>query len=329
MDCGPLISVIIPTYNRAQQTIAAIESVLAQTYGCVEIIVVDDGSTDGTRDAIETCAAQATDDSATIRYFCQTNQGPSVARNEGIARARGEYVAFLDSDDVWLPEKLERQVEAMGRFKNDCGACLTDTLLATDSGTEMTTFRLYGRRCEQEMGIISDAQISLAKAFCGFWISSLLVRASILKRIAGFDPSVPFAEDRDLYFGLSLVTSIAYVNMPLVRTDRRTSTHVAACRPWEKVEVQLRGQQRMLEKWLRMETHLSPDVRRAIGSNLRGVHSAWANLYLETGNYGDARRAIARAIKYEVTPGLTVKWALAWFAPTVARRLAPKSRPYL
>jgi len=329
MSSEPLVSVIIPTYNRTQQTIAAIESVLAQTYSNVEIIVVNDGSTDGTGDAIQRLVDQASNHSASIRLFHQENQGPSVARNLGIEKAQGEYIAFLDSDDVWLPEKLERQVEAMDRFKDNCGACLTDTRLVTDSGADMTTFRMFGRQYEETMGIVSDALISVARSFCGFWISTLLVRASVLKRVKGFDRNIQFCEDRDFVFNVSLVTPIAYVNIPLVRTDRKSSAHVAACRPWEKVDMQLRGQQRMLEKWLGMDTSMPTGVRRAIGRNLRAVNSAWANWYLETGNYGEARRAIARAVKYELTPGLMVKWALAWFAPAVARKLAPKSRPYL
>jgi len=329
MSCEPLVSVVIPTYNRTQQTIAAIEGVLAQTYRCVEIIVIDDGSTDGSGDAIQSFASKVDKGGKSIRYFHQANQGPSIARNQGIARAQGEYIAFLDSDDVWLPEKLERQVEAMARFKDTCGACLTDSLLVTDSGDDKTTFSSFGRRYEESMGIVSDALVSVARAFCGFWISTLLVRASVLKQFSGFDPDVVFSEDRDFVFNVCLLTSVAYVNTPLVRTDRRSSAHVPACRPWATAEVQLRGQQKMLEKWLRMDTRMPTEVRRAIGSNLRGVHSAWANWHLETGNYGEARRAIANALQYEVSPGLTAKWALAWFAPAVARRLVPKSRPYL
>lgn len=329
MSFEPLVSVVIPTYNRTQQTIAAIEGVLAQTYRSVEVIVIDDGSTDGSGDAIQNFASKVDKGSKSIRYFHQINQGPSIARNQGIAKAQGEYIAFLDSDDVWLPEKLERQVEAMDRFKDTCEACLTDSLLVTDSGEDKTTFDSYGRHYEETMGIVSDALVSVARAFCGFWISTLLVRASVLKRFPGFDPNIQFCEDRDFVFNVSLLTPVAYVNIPLVRADRRSSAHVPACRPWATAEIRLRGQQRMLEKWLKMDTRMPADVRRAIGQSLRGVHSSWGNWHLEMGDYGAARRAIANAMQYEVSPGLTAKWALAWLAPGVARKLAPKSQPYL
>lgn len=329
MSSRPLISVIIPTYNRTLQTMEAIESVLAQTYEYVEIIVVDDGSTDGSGEALQSFASQATNRSKPVKYFHQVNQGSSAARNHGIEMAQGEYLAFLDSDDVWLPEKLERQIEAMDRFKENCGACVTDTRLVTDSDSDMTTFRTYGRQYEETIGIVSDALISVARSFCGFWISTFLVRASVLKQVKGFDPKISFCEDRDFVFNVALVTPVAYVNLPLVRTDRRQSAHVPSSRPWERAEMRLRGQQRMLEKWLGAETSMPADVRRAIGRNLREVHSAWANWYLEAGNYGEARKAVASALKYERTPGLTAKWALTRFAPAVARKLAPKSPPYL
>ncbi|MDD5680055.1 MAG: glycosyltransferase [Candidatus Omnitrophica bacterium] len=100
------ISVIIPTYNRANYICNAIDSVLAQTYKDFEIIVVDDGSTDNTKEIL-----RQYDDK--IRYFYQDNRGVSVSRNKGMREANGEYVAFLDSDDIWMPNKLERQISYM------------------------------------------------------------------------------------------------------------------------------------------------------------------------------------------------------------------------
>lgn len=101
----PLISVIIPTYNRQAYLVEAVESVLAQSYSPLELIVIDDGSTDSTDQAMHRYAP-------TVRYHWQTNQGVSTARNQGIALAQGEYLAFLDSDDLWTPDKLARQMAA-------------------------------------------------------------------------------------------------------------------------------------------------------------------------------------------------------------------------
>ena len=99
----PKVSVIIPTYNRSEKVVKAVKSVLTQTYTDYEVLVIDDGSTDNTKVVLAPYYGK-------IRYIFQANQGVSSARNRGIQMARGEFIAFLDSDDEWLPEKLEKQV---------------------------------------------------------------------------------------------------------------------------------------------------------------------------------------------------------------------------
>lgn len=100
----PQVSVVIPTHNRGRFITDAIESVLAQTYKDYEIIVVDDGSTDDTREQVKKFGER-------VRYYYQYNSGPSAARNTGIKLARGKYIAFCDSDDRFLPHKLQKQME--------------------------------------------------------------------------------------------------------------------------------------------------------------------------------------------------------------------------
>jgi glycosyltransferase involved in cell wall biosynthesis len=112
---NPLISVIIPTYNYGRFIGDALESACAQTYTHTELIVVDDGSTDDT-------AARLAPFGARVRYLYQSNAGPAAARNTGIRAARGAYLAFLDADDVWLPRKLERQLDALSRGEGAGGA---------------------------------------------------------------------------------------------------------------------------------------------------------------------------------------------------------------
>jgi len=329
MSYRPFISVVIPTYNRARQVQAALESVLAQTYPEFEAIVVDDGSTDGTGEALQQLISQQGGNGKQIRYFFQPNQGQSAARNRGIAEARGEWIAFLDSDDVWLPEKLEWQVRAIEQFMNQCGACFTDVRFVNHPGMDTTGFLWAGRRYEQDIGIDADAVRNLAKSFGNYIVSTLLARADLVKQIAGFDPYIQFGEDHDFDFRLSLVTPFCYVNKPLVEIDRSAPPPGSTCRPWEKFEVRLQGQQCMFEKWLSLGLALPPDVRRAVVRDLRQRHSAWANWYLETKRYAEARQAVSRALKYELTFGVAVKWALTWLAPTLARRITAKSKPYI
>lgn len=327
MSYKPLVSVVIPTYNRAEQTIAAIESVLAQTYPNLEIIVVDDGSTDGSDQTIQQFIRQRANSGPQILFFRQPNQGPSVARNAGIAKAQGKYIAFLDSDDLWLPEKLEWQLQALQQLNNESGACFTDVRLLNRSGLEVSSFQVHRRHYKESIGIDRNAAKSLAESFSGFWVSSLLVRADTVRQIGGFSPDILFAEDRDLHFRLSLITPIAYVNKQLVRTDRTPSPPGTAIRPWDKVEVQFRQQQLMLEKWLSMQPTLPPDLRRTVKRRLGALHSHWANWYLENERYDEARQAVSRAVKHKVTFGTTVKWALTWLTPSLASKITPKTRP--
>ena len=325
MDYAPLISVVIPTYNREDQLSAALDSVLAQTYPNFEVIVVDDGSVDGTGAKMQRIIPQESARTQEIRYFLQSNQGSSAARNKGIAEARGEWIAFLDSDDVWYPEKLAWQVRAIEAFKDTCGACFTDARLVSDSGLDATSFQSTNRAYDQPIGVASNLLDRLASSFDHIWLTCLLVRTDLARKIGGFDPKISFCEDHDFNFRLSLVTSYCYVNKPLAQLDR--SPAPVTTRPWEKAEVRLVNKQAMLEKWLKLDT-LPPSVRRTVAGILGQTHSAWGNWYLETGRDAEAPRAIAKAIRLQPTGALVVKWVLARVAPAFARKLMPKAKAY-
>jgi GT2 family glycosyltransferase len=323
----PLVSVVIPTYNRAPETIAAIRSVLAQTYRHIEIIVVDDGSTDNSPETIQRFIDQMAGEHPAIFLIREPNQGPSVARNSGIAKAIGEYIAFLDSDDVWVAEKLELQLQALEELRNECAVCFTDACCINHSGMGVSSFRGHGKHYEQTVGVDRAATISLATSFSGFWVSSLLVRSDVIRKIGGFSPDILFAEDRDLHFRLSLVSPVAYVNKQLIVTDRKPSPPGSTCRPWDKLEVQFGQQQRMLEKWLTLGPVLPPGIYKAVERNLGGVHSHWATWYLENNRYSEARLAVSRAVKHKPTFGITMKFVLTWLAPALAKRVVAKIRP--
>jgi glycosyltransferase involved in cell wall biosynthesis len=123
---GPLVSVVIPTFNRAQYIVSAVESVLAQRDACLELIVVDDGSTDDTAERLQPYLDR-------IRYVSQENAGAGASRNRGMALANGEYIAFLDSDDLWQPTKLALQVAYM-EAHDDVDLVCTDFGGFNDSG---------------------------------------------------------------------------------------------------------------------------------------------------------------------------------------------------
>jgi glycosyltransferase involved in cell wall biosynthesis len=327
------ISVVVPTYNRSKIVLAGIESVLAQTYPAFEIIVVDDGSSDGTGEMLQRFVDQRSGSGKAapeIRYFYQSNQGQSAARNKGIAEARGEWIAFLDSDDPWSPEKLEWQVRAIAQFKNNCGACFTDAKLYNNLNLNTTAFRTTDAHYEQPIGILPDPALLMTKPFGTCWLQTFVIRTDLIRQLGGFDRDLHFAEDQDFLFRLALITNYCYVNIPLVSIDR-TDVHSdpnMAPRLWDKLEVRLQNAQSLTEKWLRLDTVLPSNVRKSTVQKLRAIHSAWANWYLENEEYDKARRAIGAALKYQITLTLIAKWMLAWIAPKVARRLAPKSASF-
>jgi glycosyltransferase involved in cell wall biosynthesis len=324
----PLVSVIIPTFNRARQVQAALTSVLTQTYPNFEVIVVDDGSTDETREAVERVIEQQHSNSKRVRYFFQPNQGQSAARNKGVDAALGQWLGFLDSDDVWLPEKLEWQVRALEKFKDECGACISDARLVDDVGLDTTAFRSSGIRWDETLGMESEAAENLVKCRDPYWVSTLLVRTEVAKKIGWFDPHIEYAEDHDFLFRLSLATSFCYVNRPLAVLDRSKSPLNSTCRAWDRIEVRLRGTQSMFEKWLKLGPTLAPELRRTVIQSLRHVHSAWTNWHLEHEQYQEARQAARKAIGYELTARLATKCILTHVAPAFAKRISPRMRVF-
>jgi glycosyltransferase involved in cell wall biosynthesis len=199
-----LISVVIPTYNRARLVPRAIESALSQTWRDIEVIVVDDGSTDETFREV-----RAFRDARVRLERRGSNGGPSLARNEGIQAARGDWVAFLDSDDEWLPEKLERQVERLVRdeFRASvvyCQAYLCDALIGR-----------MGR------GNVVPYEGDVFERLLGGWIpfptSGLLAKRAALCAVGGFDAAFPLLEDYDLWLRLAEASHrFAVVDLPLV-----------------------------------------------------------------------------------------------------------------
>jgi glycosyltransferase involved in cell wall biosynthesis len=324
----PTISVVIALYNRFDRLKYSVESVLAQTLPVSEVILVDDGSTDDTPNLLPRYIAENAAWRERVLYVRQENQGPNVARNNGIAHAKGEWLAFNDDDDLWLPQKLEWQFRALERFKGKCGACITDAWFMNNPYMKMTLFELAGKRHTQALGIIPDPlRYMLEKeplmGVHPVWLQNLVTRTDLARRAGGFDPILRFGDDDDFVFRLGCETGFCFVSMPMVLIDRTppAERHVAASTNWDKDDFRLKMAQHRYEKRLRMGERLSPGVRKAIRGDLAAVHSGWANCFLEKGEYGKACQAITEAAKFSLSPNIAIKWALTRFAPKVARKL--------
>jgi glycosyltransferase involved in cell wall biosynthesis len=202
-----LVSVIIPTYNRADVICRTIDNVLDQTYSCTEIIVVDDGSTDDTLTRLKQYDGR-------IRVITQSNAGPAAARNRGIEAARGEFVAFQDSDDLWLPNKLERQVELLNRAGKTAVCCLCNAIFRYRDQPEFTSFKRSWLFPRLEQGIWTNAAEVLATRFVLF-CQAVMIRREVLDRIGGFDETLKYDEDYELPLRLALEGPWVLIGEPL------------------------------------------------------------------------------------------------------------------
>ena len=195
----PCVSVIIPTYNRRDFLLEAVDSVLAQTYGDYELIVVDDGSIDGTEEALQRYGEQ-------LQYVYQANQGVSTARNRGLELAHGKFIAFLDSDDLWMPKKIELQVACMDEYP-DCQICYTDEIWIR-----------RGRRVnpKKRHAKYSGSVYHHCLPLCIISPSSALMRRGLFDEVGVFDPALPVCEDYDLWLRVAARYPVLFIPERLI-----------------------------------------------------------------------------------------------------------------
>jgi glycosyltransferase involved in cell wall biosynthesis len=201
-DCDPLVSVIIPTFNRRSLVLRAIDSALAQTYRNFEIIVQDDGSTDGTGDAVATL-------SGPIAYAWQPNRGLAAARNAAIRRSQGELVALLDSDDVWTTDKLEKCVRYLQQ-RPEVDVVYTPMATVDADGRVMTG---HDKPCLA--GWILD---DLFENICVHDPAAVFHRR-VWERVGGFDESLPVCVGHNFWLRVAVAHQFGVIDEPLaVRT---------------------------------------------------------------------------------------------------------------
>ena len=193
------ISVIIPTWNRADRLANALQSVFAQSRPPAEVIVVDDGSTDDTRRLVHSQFRDA-------RYIYQQNKGVSSARNTGIQAASGDWIALLDSDDRWQPDKLEQQCEHL-RARPDYKICHSDEIWIRN-GRRVNPMKKHAK----QGGHIFRHCLPL----CAISPSAVLIHRDLFKEIGLFDERLPACEDYDLWLRICALHPVLYIDKPLI-----------------------------------------------------------------------------------------------------------------
>jgi glycosyltransferase involved in cell wall biosynthesis len=288
------ISVVIPNYNHAGYLPESIESALAQTLKPHEVIVVDDGSTDNTREVALRYP---------VKYIYSEHIGVSAARNRGISAAEGDWVAFLDADDYWLPNKLELQVAAI----HDEALCYCATLQLFDDGhTEPGEFHNAG----------SVAKV-LQHHNC-IYTPSVLVKKDVLKKVGGFNEGISAGEDWDVWLKVGRTAKFVSIAEKVVMV-RVTSSGLSS-----NPDIVLAS----MDDLVAARTANLTTIRRFIeAQRIRSVRTTLAAVkYREFGRYSDALRLAWRAVAYWPSPfyGTAVKVLLVELGRKFRQVLAVK-----
>ena len=313
------VSVVIPTYNRAHSVVDAIRSVLGQRHADLELLVVDDGSTDDTAGRVAAIADRR------LRYVRGRHEGVSAARNLGVRWAGGDLVAFLDSDDLWLRDKLEAEVALLQRHP-EVDVVFSD--LEKRHGDRvypsfMRETAVFSRRLrgvtyphglvleprEMQLCLLEEVPVKP---------SALVVRRAAFERVGGFDEAWRSSEDWEFLLRLARHHRFAYLDRPLaVLFISPDSLHIVE---------QSRGEDAMIRLLSRQRERLAGD-REALSAVRRGLisrtkHHAWH--HLDHGRRGRAFRVYLHGFGLTGAPGLLVRALAAW-APRALQR--PPTRP--
>lgn len=227
----PHVSVVIPTYDRPRLLERAVESVLKQTYEDYEVIVVDDASPTDIRSVVDSF------DDSRIQYVAhEENRGAAVARNTGIEAATGELIAFLDSDDEWLPDKLGKQVDALADGSDNVGAVYCDYYLQDDEIQLLK--RVDG---PDYTGQVFERLLS---GWCPATTSMFVVRARCFRKVGGFSSGVPSFEDYDMWTRLAAEFEFEKIPEPLVVKHEHSGVQISV-----DPETRTEGLDGFLAKW--------------------------------------------------------------------------------
>ena len=304
----PNVTVIIPTYNREAFIVKAINSVLNQGFKDFEVIVVDDGSTDGTRGALEPYSSR-------IKYVHQKNAGVSAARNAGITLAAGDWIAFLDSDDEWAPDFLARQMQAISENKDVCMQ-IADCRYCDQLGEQLSYFEWNGalKKFNGADYLRLKEPFTFVIRHRSWQIGQAVIRRDIIEKAGLFDVNFNIAEDLDFIARVALHGPVGLLKNKLVTAYRRiesienlsriaTTNPIASRKLHDSVYRKLEADPALGRNDLRAAKWLRSANYRAIG-----------NLLLAEGKTTEARRAYWTAVKIQPSLASISRFVLSFLS---------------
>lgn len=326
----PHVSVVIPAFNCAPYIATAVESVLGQYHQDLDIIVVDDGSTDGTSEALERYWGR-------LQLLRQTNAGAAAARNHGLSAAKGELVAFLDADDWWAPSRLSAQLAALQAFPSG-GLVFSDFAVADADAT-----RILERGIRWKYGIVRDAHTAAwgnifsesqrvswrdgegkerhANAYqghIGHWLfrgnmintCSVLLRRDVIEQVGGFDQALETEEDYDYWLRVAQLRPLVYVDEPLLTFRRRPGQLTQT----DRIERVVRNVVTVVE---RTSERLASELdARDIAKRLARVHLDLGIICLRQGRGVEARHHLGVSLRHRPGSIQTIAFAILACLPS-------------
>ncbi|MEK6288255.1 MAG: glycosyltransferase [Acidobacteriota bacterium] len=292
----PEVSIVIPTYNSARYLVEAVKSVLAQTFRDFEVLVVDDGSTDETETLMRRYGTP-------VRYIRQNNGGVAAARNRGIKESCGRYIAFLDADDTWYPDKLEQQLTALEKEKDRRFCYSAFTVVDSD------LVPLGVNHSNRDGSALEDL---LTRGNVVGSICTVLCERSLFATAGGFDPALSQCADWDMWVRIAALTDFLYLDDTLV-TYRQHGTNMSRNAPLLERDSLL-----VLKKGFALPG-LPPSLLKRRRSALARNYMVLAGTYVHARRYIDFARCAARAVTMDVRQ---VRYLIA-FPYRAAARLRP------
>jgi len=344
-----LVSVVIPTFNRAYCLARTLDSVLAQTHADLEALVIDDGSTDGTRELIHARYAAE----PRVRYIQQENRGVAAARNHGIRMARGDFVALLDSDDIWQPWKIELQLRCMQQYP-ELGMVWTDMEAIDPSGRVFnrayirSMYSAYALFVEAKLfpdsvplhsiapsmrDIVGDASLRMGMIFSQMIMgnlvhtSTVLIRRERLAKVKAFDETLRYSgEDYDFHLRTCRFGPVGFVDLPAIQYQRGMPDRLT--RPEYRIHTAtnfLRTIAPLIDT-ARAEIHLP---RRMIHGALADAHEWIGELQFEANDIAAARSHLFSSIRHRWFQRRAWQLFLCCYLPAALRSWLRKHRRHL